>query len=276
MRNLITRAITGIIFISLIISSFFLPWYVFAVIFLFFTIVAIYEYTHIARQSGSSPQFASTMTLAVTIFVAAQITHTLPIFSAVLLLLSAILFLVVFIVELYRKKEKPLLNIATTLLPLAWIVTPFALSGLWAFRLGSANTVLAIFIFIWLYDTLAYCTGSLFGKHRLFERISPKKSWEGFILSLILTTVIAAFFVKIPYFATALPNTSLAWIGFALTIIISSTFGDLVESLFKRSANVKDSGTIFPGHGGILDRFDSFFFALPAGFVYYGILTILC
>lgn len=272
MRNLITRAITGIVFIALVVSTFFLPQYIFTIVFLFFTIVGVFEFLNLARHSGVAPNQAVTMSIAISVFTATQLLDYAPKLSLVLFVLSVFFFMATFIAELYRKKETPLLNIAAAFLPQIWIVAPFTLCGLWIFHFDAAPIVLAIFIIIWLYDTLAYCMGSLFGKHRLFERISPKKSWEGFILSLILTSAISAFFVKIPYFDNHIFTHPLSWIGFSLIIILFATFGDLVESLFKRSANVKDSGAIFPGHGGILDRFDSFFFALPAAFCYWVVL----
>jgi len=122
-----------------------------------------------------------------------------------------------------------------------------------------------MFIFIWLYDTFAYCVGMLIGKRRLFERISPKKSWEGAIGSTILT-LIAAYFANLLF--PMLPLTPFQWIGFALIIIVFGTLGDLVESLFKRQLSVKDSGSILPGHGGVLDRFDSIFFVIPFIIIY--------
>ncbi|MDR2980494.1 MAG: phosphatidate cytidylyltransferase [Bacteroidales bacterium] len=275
MRNLITRTITGIVFIALVVSTFFLPYYDFAIIFLFFTIVAVIEFLNIAKKSGAKPQYFSTIAIAVLLFTATLLINLSVKLAFSLYALAILAVLATFIIELYRKEENPLANIAASLLPQCWIVAPFALCGLWMFHLESANIVLAIFIIIWLYDTLAYCMGSLFGQHRLFERISPKKSWEGFILSLILTSTISAFFVKISYFDNAIFTNSLSWIGFAIVIIIFSTFGDLVESLFKRSVNVKDSGSIFPGHGGILDRLDSFFFALPAAFCFWMLLGMM-
>lgn len=274
MRNLITRAITGIVFIGLVILTFFLPYYIFTAIFLFFTVIAIIEYVRMAHQSGIEPELSSTLAVGVLLFSATQLLNYSRTVSVILFSLSLLLGITIFIIELYRKKATPLLNIAASLFPQFWIVLPFSLCGFWMFQLDAAPIVLAIFIIIWLYDTLAYCMGSLFGKRRLFERISPKKSWEGFILSLILTAGSSAFFSKIPYFNDSVFTHPFSWIGFALVIIIFSTFGDLVESLFKRSANVKDSGTIFPGHGGILDRFDSFFFALPAAFCYWIILSL--
>ena len=127
---------------------------------------------------------------------------------------------------------------------------------------------LSIFIFLWLSDTGAYCIGSLIGKHRLFERISPKKSWEGSIGGGIVA--IGSSFILAHYF----PFMSMwQWAGLALVVVVFGTWGDLTESLLKRQLHVKDSGTILPGHGGMLDRFDSSLMAIPAAVVYLYALT---
>lgn len=129
---------------------------------------------------------------------------------------------------------------------------------------------LSIFIFTWINDTGAYCTGMLFGQHRLFERISPKKSWEGSIgggvFSIIGAIVMAHFF---PFMPISI------WIGLALTVVIFGTLGDLTESLLKRTIGIKDSGNILPGHGGMLDRFDSTLMAVPAAVVYLYIISFI-
>lgn len=129
---------------------------------------------------------------------------------------------------------------------------------------------LSIFIFTWINDTGAYCTGMLFGKHRLFERISPKKSWEGSIgggvFSIIGAIVMAHLF---PFMPISI------WIGLALTVVVFGTLGDLTESLLKRTIGIKDSGNILPGHGGMLDRFDSTLMAVPAAVVYLYIISFI-
>ena len=129
---------------------------------------------------------------------------------------------------------------------------------------------LSIFVFLWLNDTGAYCFGSLFGKHRLFERISPKKSWEGSIGGGIVA--IASSFVFACYFPIM---TWAEWAGLALVVVIFGTWGDLTESLLKRQLQIKDSGSILPGHGGMLDHFDSSLMAIPAGVIYLYALTLV-
>ena len=137
---------------------------------------------------------------------------------------------------------------------------------------------LSIFIFLWTNDTGAYCSGSLFGKHKLFPRVSPGKSWEGSIGGGILVLAVAALIGYIENSTDGLTPVALsipAWMGLGLVVVVFGTWGDLVESLFKRTLGIKDSGNILPGHGGMLDRFDSSLMAMPAAVVYLYTLTLL-
>jgi phosphatidate cytidylyltransferase len=181
-----------------------------------------------------------------------------------------LLIIYLFVSELYLKRENPVLNWAYVLLSQFYVALPYALLNVLAFSpnhdYGSDyNPVipLSVFVFIWLNDTGAYCIGSLLGKHRLFERISNKKTWEGSmgggIWAVSFSFVFAHFF---PVFSLA------KWIGLALTVAVFGTWGDLIESLLKRRLGVKDSGYILPGHGGMLDRFDSALLAIPAAVIY--------
>lgn len=272
--TLIKRTLTGLIFITLVILSFFLPPLYAFLLFGFFAMVGTYEFIKMCRTTTAEPVAPLTMILAgfsYCLLASTSLCSTFDTLLSALLIfgsISMILILLLFTLELYRKKHDPILNIATSLLPIFWIVLPLSLVVFWAHTMVASNVVLATFIFIWAYDTFAYCGGTLFGKHRLFERISPKKSWEGAITAFILTSVAAGFFPHIPLFAFA-DMTTMQWIGLAWVIMVTATFGDLVESLFKRSCKIKDSGKILPGHGGILDRFDSLFFAAPAAFIYW-------
>ncbi|KAA6305037.1 Phosphatidate cytidylyltransferase, partial [termite gut metagenome] len=182
-----------------------------------------------------------------------------------------LLIIYLLISELYLKRENPPANWAYTMLSQFYVALPYALLNVLAFQYDyAANSVdynpvipLSIFIFIWLNDTGAYCVGSLIGKHKLFKRISPRKSWEGAIGGGALA--IASSFV----FAHFFPVLSIIqWVGLALTVVVFGTWGDLTESLLKRQLGVKDSGNILPGHGGMLDRFDSALLAIPAAVIY--------
>ncbi|GAE83967.1 phosphatidate cytidylyltransferase [Bacteroides reticulotermitis JCM 10512] len=187
-----------------------------------------------------------------------------------------LLLLYLMISELYLKKENPILNWAFSMFSQLYIGLPFAMLNILAFHNAPANSSigydpilpLSIFIFLWLNDTGAYCVGSLFGKHRLFERISPKKSWEGSIGGGVVAIGIS--FVFGYYF----PIMAMwQWAGLALVVVVFGTWGDLTESLFKRQLHIKDSGNILPGHGGMLDRFDSSLMAIPAAVAYLYFLT---
>jgi len=160
------------------------------------------------------------------------------------------------------------------ILPVVWIIFPVLLLEYWCTMLDATNIMVALFIILCTNDTLAYVFGSLLGKHKIWIRVSPKKSWEGFFGGLITTMAASWFFTKIFYFQNDIFTTPYIWMGFAFVVIIAGTFGDFAESMIKRLANQKDSGGILPGHGGILDRIDSMLFAVPAGFFYWGILYL--
>ena len=165
-----------------------------------------------------------------------------------------------------------------------YIALPFSMLNVLAFEQApngityqyNMQLPLCVFVFLWLNDTGAYCSGSLFGKHKLFPRISPAKSWEGSVGGAILVMIVAAI---IGYFSNTNCQMSqlsiIGWVGLGLIVVVFGTWGDLVESLFKRTLGIKDSGKIMPGHGGMLDRFDSSLMAIPASVVYLYTLQLL-
>jgi phosphatidate cytidylyltransferase len=155
------------------------------------------------------------------------------------------------------------------ILPFIWIVVPVLLLIYWCIALKTTNVMVALFIILCMNDTLAYVFGTLFGKHKIWIKVSPKKSWEGFTGGLICTMFASYFIVHIPYFQTDVFSNSYLWMGFAFVVIIAGTFGDFAESMIKRFAQQKDSGSILPGHGGVLDRIDSMLFAVPVGLIYW-------
>ncbi len=198
--------------------------------------------------------------------------------------LNAVPFLVVsiiMVVELFRNKQKPALNIAYSLMGLLYIALPFSLLAIVesfgvespiedSMEIGS-RLVLAFFIIIWASDTGAYLVGMLIGKHKMFERISPKKTWEGLFGGMLFALLCGVAFSQLEFFP---PYTMLSWIGCALLIFAFGVVGDLVESLIKRDLGVKDSGKFLPGHGGLLDRFDSALIAAPALFLITMLLKV--
>lgn len=176
----------------------------------------------------------------------------------------------IMVAELWRKQPDPIADWANTVLTQIYVALPFALLNLAAFYHGEYQPilVLSLFILIWTNDTFAYLTGSILGRRRMFERISPKKSWEGFIGGNLFALG-AGYLISI--FEPAL--TWWQWLLFAEIVVISGTLGDLMESLLKRTLKVKDSGNSIPGHGGWLDRFDSLMLATPAVVMYLYLLA---
>lgn len=197
--------------------------------------------------------------------------------NPVRLFLPFIIYLVLTIIwELYKPNRNHILNLSIAIFPVIYIAMPFGLLNGLGHIIGTDQSIwllpLAFFIFIWTNDVGAYCVGCTIGRHRLFERISPKKSWEGSIGGAVVT--IAAAIVIWNFF----PIFNMwIWIGMAITTVVFGTFGDLAESLIKRELGVKDSGKILPGHGGLLDRFDSTLLAAPMvyAYIYYASLAIL-
>jgi len=161
------------------------------------------------------------------------------------------------------------------ILPAVWIILPILLLEYWCIELNAKSIMVALWIVLCTNDSMAYLFGTWLGKHKIWARVSPKKSWEGFFGGLIITMIASYFFTRIPYFQNDLFNNPIFWMGFTFVVIISGTFGDFAESMVKRFAQQKDSGTILPGHGGILDRIDSMLFAVPAGFIYWVIAHFL-
>jgi phosphatidate cytidylyltransferase len=265
LKNLLVRTLTGIVFTVVIVGGLLLGQATYAILFTLILLGATFEFLKMSKTTGVSPSIVLTLTCVSLVFLTFFLTGMgfFPITSYFVL---SILLLLIFIVELYRKKEKPFENIAASLFCLVYVALPLSLTTFLVFNEAqySPSLLLAIFALIWTYDSGAYLFGVSLGKHRLFERISPKKSWEGAVgggLSAIgISWVISEYF---------LPEIGLAhWIGIALITVVFATLGDLAESLLKRQFKVKDSGNFLPGHGGILDRFDSLLFVAPAVVVY--------
>ena len=271
--QLVIRTITGILFILIMLGCFFFPSFYVFILFGGISLVGLYEHFQMLAPLPYSPQRKVSYLFTALFFISAYIIlNYCNSQIGILIGLIILFFLTVPACELYRKKETVHQNIGLTYLGMIWIVFPFLWSAILTLLPGGAVLLLSILIILWSSDTLAYVFGSLFGKRRLFERVSPKKSWEGFILSLVTTSLLSPLLYKIPYFQTGTIQHPLLWILFSVIIIISGTFGDLAQSLLKRAVNVKDSGKILPGHGGILDRFDSFLFALPVGTIVWLVL----
>ncbi len=220
----------------------------------------MFEFFHFFSKSSFKPLKIGSIIVGSFIFVLSYLV-TAGSLNTTFLFLIIPAFLFLFISELYRKSNNPLENVAVSILGILYIAVPFSFINLLIFPEAgdySPKLLIALFVIIWIYDSFAYLFGITLGKHRLFERISPKKSWEGVIggtLSVILATYFLAGFAP--------EINRLNWMIISLVVVVSSTFGDLTESLFKRQFELKDSSSFFPGHGGVLDRFDSLLFAVP-------------
>ena len=269
---------TGIIFVVVLAGSILIGPYTFALLFTLISALSVFEFAHLINQSGEARIPATLTGLGGAFLMLAFWGFCTNQTGSYILLPYPALLIYIFIRELYLKQPNPLANWAYSMMSQLYVALPFALLNVLAFHTDPTtgevvyNPILplSIFVFLWLSDTGAYCVGSLIGKRRLFERISPKKSWEGFIGGGVLAMVAAAV---ISIYLPTLPM--LQWVGLALVVVIFGTWGDLTESLLKRHLGIKDSGHILPGHGGMLDRFDSSLMAIPAAVVYIYILTIL-
>lgn len=271
--NLVTRTITGVLFVAIMVCGFLRPE---AMIFLFALItgMAIWEYCGLVNdiEGVSVNRFISTVA-GVYFFIAVAAWRSGIVTNFVIFVPYLLTVIYLFASELYLKNENPVHDWAYTMLSQMFIALPLSMVNILAFDVQSDGFVhydmmipLMLFVFLWVNDSGAYCSGSLFGRHKLFPRISPGKTWEGSIGGGILVLIVA---VVVGYLLGDGHTLSIPmWMGLGLVVVVFGTLGDLVESLFKRTLGIKDSGNILPGHGGILDRFDSSLMAIPAAVVY--------
>jgi phosphatidate cytidylyltransferase len=275
-NNFLTRTITGSLFVIIVIGSAILNFWLFAAVFGMFVIFGTWEFYNLVSKKNILPQKLLGTIIAFLLYFATvlNITVVSAKHNELHYLLIFLACGLIFLVELYKKSETPFQNIAFTFLGIIYIAIPFSLLAILSnYAKGNCGVFtfpVLYFLMIWANDTFAYLVGMAIGKHHLFERISPKKTWEGaaggFVFTLILAFVFSVFF----NFLT-LPE----WLGLAAIIVVFGTYGDLAESMLKRSVSCKDSGKFFPGHGGILDRFDSLLLSAPFVFVYLRILEIV-
>ncbi|WP_444365062.1 phosphatidate cytidylyltransferase [Prevotella sp.] len=284
MKNLITRSITGVIFVAAIVVCFMRP-EAMILLFALVTGLTVWEYTGIVNGIENVCVNRFLATVAAVYFFLGMAGFCAGIVPSAVFIPYLLTVVYMFIAELYTKAPNPINNWAYTMLSQMYIALPFAMVNVLAFR-GVGNGVvynylapLSIFVFLWTNDTGAYLSGSLFGKHKLFPRVSPGKSWEGSIGGGLLVLLVAALVgmyqnSDMHETATELILTVPQWMGLGLVVVLFGTWGDLVESLFKRTIGIKDSGNILPGHGGMLDRFDSSLMAFPAAVIYLYTLTL--
>jgi phosphatidate cytidylyltransferase len=260
LKNLLTRTLTGIIFVGVIAGAICFGEASMQLLFLFISLLTLNEFINLVKTDEINPSRFIVIAAAVIIYISVS-----RILSAGYEFLSFSIFPLLFISELFRKKSKPFHSIVYGIGGIIYTVIPFALLA----RMSINNYIyapvipLSFFLILWSSDTFAYLVGMKLGRHKLFERISPGKTWEGSIGGMAAACC-AAFVIYKSYGVFSLVD----WMIIALIIVITGTLGDLTESMLKRSLNVKDSGKFLPGHGGLLDRFDAMLLAVPSVYIY--------
>ena len=263
MKELQIRTIWGILFVVVLTGAILFGPYTFALLFLLLSVFILKEFYSLAVKAGFSPQIIPGLVTGGIIFVLSflVVNNAIPV-KSIYAFLVVLFFFPVY--ELFRKKGTPLVNIAITGFGILYVSVPlsmlnfFVFPGITGHPPYDYSLLISLLVFIWVSDSGAYLFGVKFGRHRLFERISPKKSWEGFagglFTSLVAARILSAIF----------PQYSFSFMMIiAVITVVAGTFGDLVESMIKRNVGVKDSGHFMPGHGGLLDRFDSLLLASP-------------
>lgn len=263
MSNLVKRTLFGALYVALIVTSIlFLRPYYFQIVFLLISVFSVREYHHIT-QSDSWLTICS-MILAWLMFCAISLYSLTSYFTATLIFVAlyGLGMMLSIVAELFKKAKDPIRNWGNLFAGQVMVALPFALCNLLFSR--SYMLLLILFVIIWINDTAAYCVGSLIGKHKMFPRVSPGKSWEGLCGGLLFACVVGYLFLADPFGFTGLHFAWWKALFISIVIVVFGTLGDLVESLTKRTLGLKDSGNVLPGHGGFLDRFDSTLLAVPA------------
>jgi phosphatidate cytidylyltransferase len=280
MSNFIVRTITGIIFVTAIVVCFLNP---VAMVFLFSLVtgMTVWEFAGLVNQRENVQINQFICSVAGVLLFLAMAVHARGLDTLNLAFIPWLATLIYLLVsELYLKAMDAIANWAYTMMSQLYIALPFSLLNVLAFQFTNSDVPwllpLSVFIFLWVNDSGAYCTGSLLGRHKLFPRVSPGKSWEGSIGGGVFVLIAAWLISYITTQKGITTNlTTLQWMGLGLVVVVFGTWGDLIESLFKRTLGIKDSGNVLPGHGGMLDRFDSSLLAIPAVVVYLFTLALL-
>lgn len=280
MNEFTKRVVFGLIYVLLIIFATNTHNYIFSGIFYAFMIFCTYEFNKMMKIKSFLPYVINSILFSIGTLTLIYGNFILTKYSFILMFLT---LSTSFIFTLFSKHENPLDQISKIVLSLVYIGLPFMLLSI--IHLSNPkihnetfkiNFVLSIFILLWINDTFAYLIGRKFGKNKLFERISPKKTIEGFIGGLVFTLIFGVILSQINVLQMQSGSFSYnytLWIVMALIVSVFGTLGDLVESMFKRQTGIKDSSNLIPGHGGFLDRLDSFIFAIPFIFIYLTTFT---
>ena len=273
-KEMAVRTASGVVMLLLFIGA--VLWSQWSALALFAVIMigGLVEFYNLCRNRGYRPMYAFGIFVSLFLFSSLALSHIfwgggIDVVTLVLVLFVLVLLIpAIFVCEIWRKSATPIENVATTLMGVFYVALPMALLNFVPGLLvgdkaeWSPRALLAFVSLIWANDVFAYLVGISCGKHRLCERISPKKSWEGFFGGLVGAVALAVLYGYLFEFNMA------RWAIVGLIASLAGVAGDLVESMFKREADVKDSGKIMPGHGGILDRFDALFIAVPFVIIY--------
>ena len=272
MKNLFVRTYTGGIYVALTIGSILISKYTFIVFFAFLLSYTLFEFYRLSRNGGIKPQVITGIALSLYLFVSFFL-YDMKLVGENIFFGLVPLFMIVPVVELISKNKNPVQNIAYTFLGILYVAVPFSVLNfiLTPIELEPERympeILIGLFIMIWANDSGAFLFGSWFGKTKMLERISPRKTWEGAIggavIAIILSVILFSFLDFLsPFHVVVL----------TILTVISGTLGDLTESMIKRNFNVKDSGNLMPGHGGLLDRFDSLLLSAPVYYIYISII----
>jgi len=275
MGDITTRVITGIFFLIVMIGGVVIDEYSFLILFSLLVVLCINEYYGIIHNLLSAPKRWKN------IYKSINTVFSVVIFGIIFLVASGKIPLISWslvcgfpltwlVIEMYTKSDRPFYNVCLNSMAIFYLAIPLSSACLLAFHSGEYNWhyLLAIMIFAWSNDSFAYLAGRFLGKHKLFERISPKKTWEGFIGgafgAILFAYIVSLLFPKWTGYTVSFSTYAIL----AIITSVTSTYGDLAESMIKRNLQIKDSGTALPGHGGFLDRFDGLIFSLPACTLY--------
>lgn len=264
MSNFAERTLTAVLFVIVLLGSIIQSEFAASILFFIIILLCQREFYNFFKSTEVKPQKLVGTIGGLTFFSLSVAASQTALTGKSLFLITPVIF-IIFVIELFRNRPKPIPNIAFTILGVIYISIPFTL--LHELSYFSENgfgenynyeVLMGYFFVLWANDTGAYLVGRSIGKTKLFERISPKKTWEGSIGGAVFGLIVGycnyLLFPEISLFI---------WIGISAIIVVFGSLGDLVESLFKRSLNIKDSGKLLPGHGGVLDRFDGIFISAP-------------
>lgn len=272
MKNFYSRIISGFIYVVLVLGSIILGKYTFFVFFALLLSYTLYEFYRLCKSAGNHPQVVLGIIISVYLFVAFFF-YDLKFIGEIIFLGFIPLLMTIAITELFKNNENPVQNIAFTLLGIAYIAFPFSVLNFIISpyvqnpEIYVPEALIGLFIILWANDSGAFITGRLLGRTKMIERISPNKTWEGAIGGAVFAIIISLVLYRFIGFLSPVHT-----IMVTLLTVVAGTLGDLTESMIKRSFKVKDSGRLMPGHGGLLDRFDSMLFAAPIYYIYISLI----